>query len=79
MSLSDLFCVDRFRDEFLELLRLALDMYYNEGRGEIALPNVGFTSALAAFVKIAKWRLSRLRKGICIVSRERNIEIDVAH
>ena len=41
MTLSDSFCVDRYRDEFLDLMRSGtVDIVFaNEQRGEVALPD----------------------------------------
>jgi hypothetical protein len=44
LTLSDAFCVGRYRDEFLDLIRSkTVDLVFaNEGRVDVALPDRGF-------------------------------------
>jgi sugar/nucleoside kinase (ribokinase family) len=78
LTLSDGFCVDRHRDEFLKLIRSGIDILFaNESEikslyqteaFDIAAKNAGEDAELAV--------LTRSEKGSLIVSGEKSIEIE---
>ena len=75
LTLSDAFCVDRYRDEFLNLMRTgAVDLIFaNESELHSLYQTADFDTALAALrndVKLAV--VTRSEKGCVVVSRESN-------
>jgi sugar/nucleoside kinase (ribokinase family) len=75
LTLSDAFCVDRYRDEFLNLMRTgAVDLVFaNESELHSLYQTADFDTALAAIrddVKLAV--VTRSEKGCVVVSREAN-------
>ena len=73
LTLSDAFCVDRYRDEFLNLMRTgAVDLVFaNESELHSLYQTADFDTALAALrndVKLAV--VTRSEKGCVVVSRE---------
>ena len=80
LSLSDSFCVDRHREEFIDLIRNGVDIIfaneseitslYETSDFEIAAQNAGRDTRLAA--------LTRSAKGSVILSEGRRLEIPVA-
>jgi sugar/nucleoside kinase (ribokinase family) len=75
LTLSDAFCVDRYRDEFLNLMRTgAVDLIFANERELTSLYQTsdfdGAVSALRNDVKLAA--VTRSEKGCIIVSREEN-------
>ena len=75
LTLSDAFCVDRYRDEFLHLMRTgAVDLVFaNESELKSLYQTADFDTALAALrndVKLAV--VTRSEKGCVVVSRESN-------
>ncbi|MEO0327051.1 MAG: adenosine kinase [Pseudomonadota bacterium] len=78
MTLSDAFCVDRYRDEFLELMRSgAVDMVFaNEGELKSLYQTSDLNSGLSAIREDCMLSAVTMgEKGSIIVSRERNIEV----
>ena len=81
LSLSDAFCVDRYRDEFLNLMRTgAVDLIFaNEGELKSLYQTADFDSAVKALrsdVKLAA--VTRSEKGCIVVSRESNEAVAAA-
>jgi sugar/nucleoside kinase (ribokinase family) len=81
LSLSDAFCVDRYRDEFLNLMRTgAVDLIFaNEGELKSLYQTADFDSALSGLrndVKLAA--VTRSEKGCVVVSRESNEAVTAA-
>lgn len=75
LTLSDAFCVDRYRDEFLTLMRSgAVDLIFaNESELKSLYQTADFNSGIAALrddVKLAV--VTRSEKGCIVVSRESN-------
>jgi adenosine kinase len=75
LTLSDAFCVDRYRDEFLNLMRTgAVDLIFANERELTSLYQTsdfdGAVSALRNDVKLAA--VTRSEKGCIVVSREEN-------
>jgi sugar/nucleoside kinase (ribokinase family) len=73
LTLSDAFCVDRYRDEFLQLMRSgAVDLIFaNESELKSLYQTADFDTAVAALrgdVKLAV--VTRSEKGCIVVSRE---------
>src|SRR5262245_21531578 len=81
LTLSDAFCVDRYRDEFLNLMRTgAVDLIFANDRELHSLyQTADFDSAVAALrndVKLAA--VTRSEKGCIVVSRESNEAVAAA-
>jgi sugar/nucleoside kinase (ribokinase family) len=81
LTLSDAFCVDRYRDEFLNLMRTgAVDLIFaNERELHSLYQTADFDSAVAALrndVKLAV--VTRSEKGCIVVSRESNEAVAAA-
>jgi sugar/nucleoside kinase (ribokinase family) len=81
LTLSDAFCVDRYRDEFLNLMRSgAVDLIFaNERELHSLYQTADFDSAIAALrndVKLAA--VTRSEKGCIVVSRESNEAVAAA-
>jgi sugar/nucleoside kinase (ribokinase family) len=81
LTLSDAFCVDRYRDEFLNLMRTgAVDLIFaNERELHSLYQTADFDSAVAALrndVKLAA--VTRSEKGCIVVSRESNEAVAAA-
>jgi sugar/nucleoside kinase (ribokinase family) len=81
LTLSDAFCVDRYRDEFLNLMRTgAVDLIFaNERELHSLYQTSDFNSAVAALrndVKLAA--VTRSEKGCIVVARESNEAIAAA-
>ena len=81
LTLSDAFCVDRYRDEFLNLMRTgAVDLIFaNERELHSLYQTADFDSAVAALrndVKLAA--VTRSEKGCLVVSRESNEAVAAA-
>ena len=73
LTLSDAFCVDRYRDEFLQLMRSgAVDLVFaNEAELKSLYQTADFDTAVAALrndVKLAA--VTRSEKGCVVISRE---------
>jgi len=77
LTLSDSFCVDRFRDEFLELVENRVDILFANEAEITALYQVeNFDAALKKIQKIGKLAaLTRSEKGSVIVSGDQVIEV----
>jgi adenosine kinase len=81
LSLSDAFCVDRYRDEFLNLMRTgAVDLIFaNEGELRSLYQTADFDSAVAALRNDVKLGVvTRSEKGCILVSRESNQAVAAA-
>jgi adenosine kinase len=81
LTLSDSFCVDRYRDEFLNLMRTgAVDLVFaNESELRSLYQTADFDTALAAIrndVRLAV--VTRSEKGCVVVSRESNEAVRAA-
>jgi sugar/nucleoside kinase (ribokinase family) len=81
LTLSDAFCVDRYRDEFLNLMRSgAVDLIFaNERELHSLYQTADFDSAIAALrndVKLAA--VTRSEQGCIVVSRESNEAVAAA-
>ena len=81
LTLSDSFCVDRYRDEFLNLMRTgAIDLVFaNESELHSLYQTADFDTALAAVrndVKLAV--VTRSEKGCVVVSRAANEAVRAA-
>jgi adenosine kinase len=81
LTLSDSFCVDRYRDEFLNLMRTGqVDLVFaNESELRSLYQTADFDTALAAVrgdVKLAA--VTRSEKGCVVVSREANEAVRAA-
>jgi sugar/nucleoside kinase (ribokinase family) len=81
LTLSDSFCVDRYRDEFLNLMRSgAVDLVFaNESELHSLYQTADFNTALAAVrndVKLAA--VTRSEKGCVVVSRASNEVVSAA-
>jgi len=81
LTLSDAFCVGRYRDEFLNLMRTgAVDLIFaNESELKSLYETADFDSAVAALrgdVKLAV--VTRSEKGCVVVSRESNQVVKAA-
>jgi adenosine kinase len=81
LTLSDAFCVDRYRDEFLSLMRTgAVDLIFaNESELKSLYQTADFNSAIAALrhdVKLAV--VTRSEKGCIVISRESNEVVGAA-
>jgi sugar/nucleoside kinase (ribokinase family) len=81
LTLSDSFCVDRYRDEFLNLMRTgAVDLVFaNESELHSLYQTADFDTALAAVrndVKLAA--VTRSEKGCVVVSRAANEAVRAA-
>lgn len=79
MTLSDSFCVDRFRDEFLELMRSgSVDIVF---ANEAELKSLYQTSDLTTAINAVRddctlTALTLGEKGSMVITRERSLEID---
>ncbi len=79
MTLSDSFCVDRFRDEFLELMRSgSVDIVF---ANEAELKSLYQTSDLKTGINAVRndctlTALTLGEKGSMVITRERSLEID---
>jgi len=81
LSLSDAFCVDRYRDEFLNLMRTgAVDLIFaNEGELRSLYQTADFDSAVVALRNDVKLGVvTRSEKGCIVVSRESNEAVTAA-
>jgi sugar/nucleoside kinase (ribokinase family) len=81
LTLSDAFCVGRYRDEFLNLMRTgAVDLIFaNESELKSLYETADFDAAVAALrgdVTLAV--VTRSEKGCVVVSRERNEAVSAA-
>ncbi len=79
MTLSDPFCVDRYRGEFLELMRSgAVDIIFaNEVELLSLYETSSFSSAIDAVRQDCKLAaITRSEKGSLAVSREKTVEVD---
>jgi sugar/nucleoside kinase (ribokinase family) len=77
LSLSDAFCVDRWRDEFLELIRTGtVDILFaNESELHSLYQTADFDTAVEALRKDARLAIvTRSEKGCVVVSAERIVE-----
>jgi sugar/nucleoside kinase (ribokinase family) len=73
LTLSDAFCVDRWRDEFLQLVRSGtVDLLFaNEAELRSLYQTADFNTALAALRKDARIAIvTRSEKGCVVISRE---------
>jgi sugar/nucleoside kinase (ribokinase family) len=78
LSLSDAFCVDRWRDEFLELIRNGtVDMLFaNESELRSLYQTADFDTATAALRKEARFAVvTRSEKGCVILMRDEIAEV----
>lgn len=78
MTLSDPFCVDRYREEFLELMRSGtVDIVFANEHELISLYQTSsFETALEAIKQDCKLAaITRSEKGSVIVSREENVTV----
>jgi sugar/nucleoside kinase (ribokinase family) len=77
LTLSDSFCVNRYHDEFLELIAAHVDIVFaNEAELEALYPNTPFAEAatlLADQVELAA--ITRSEKGSVLVSGDQRIEV----
>jgi sugar/nucleoside kinase (ribokinase family) len=81
LSLSDLFCVDRHRDEFLDLLRTgAVDLIFaNEHELRSLYATANLDTALAGVRKDAPLAVvTRSEKGCLVVTREETLAVPAA-
>jgi len=81
LTLSDAFCVDRYRDEFLALMRSgAVDLVFaNESELKSLYQTADFDTAVAALrndVKLAA--VTRSEKGCVVISRETHDSVSAA-
>jgi len=79
MTLSDPFCVDRYREEFLDLMRSGtVDVVFANEHELISLyQTASFETALAAARQDCKLAaITRSEKGSIILTREENLVID---
>jgi sugar/nucleoside kinase (ribokinase family) len=81
LTLSDAFCVDRYRDEFLQLMRSgAVDLVFaNESELKSLYQTADFDTAVAALrndVKLAA--VTRSEKGCVVISRESHESVSAA-
>ena len=81
LTLSDAFCVDRYRDEFLQLMRSgAVDLVFaNESELKSLYQTADFDTAIAALrndVKLAA--VTRSEKGCVVISRESHDSVSAA-
>src|SRR5882672_2842823 len=78
LTLSDAFCVDRWRDEFLGLMRAGtVDLLFaNEAELRSLYQTADFDSALAALRREARLAVvTRSEKGCVVVSRHRTLPV----
>jgi adenosine kinase len=81
LSLSDAFCVDRWRDEFLGLVRSGtVDLLFaNEAELHSLYQTADFDTALAALRREARLAVvTRSEKGCVVVSREGVLAVPAA-
>jgi sugar/nucleoside kinase (ribokinase family) len=81
LTLSDVFCVDRHRAEFVDLIRSGkVDIVFaNESEAHALYETADFDSAVEAFRKDAKLAvITRSEKGSLIVSREGTQAVNAA-
>ncbi|MEL7428855.1 MAG: adenosine kinase [Pseudomonadota bacterium] len=79
MTLSDSFCVDRYRDEFLELVRSGtVDIVFaNEAELKSLYQTADFSSALSAIREDCSLAaVTRSERGSVIVTRSETVEVD---
>jgi adenosine kinase len=81
LTLSDAFCVDRYRDEFLQLMRSgAIDLVFaNEAELKSLYQTADFDTAVKALrddVKVAA--VTRSEKGCVVISRESHESVSAA-
>lgn len=79
MTLSDTFCVDRYRGEFLDLLRTGtVDIVFaNEGELKALYETADLGTAVNAIRKDAKLAaVTRSEKGSMVVTREKTVEVE---
>jgi len=81
LTLSDAFCVGRYRDEFLNLMRTgAVDLIFaNESELKSLYETADFDTAVTALrndVKLAV--VTRSEKGCVVISREDNVAVSAA-
>ncbi|MDX6807512.1 adenosine kinase [Terrihabitans rhizophilus] len=78
LSLSDQFCVDRYRAEFLELVRSGtVDLLFaNEGELKSLYETADFDSAVSALREDARFAVvTRSEKGALVVTREETLAV----
>jgi sugar/nucleoside kinase (ribokinase family) len=78
LTLSDSFCVDRYRAEFLDLLRTgAVDLVFaNESEAKSLYETADFEAAVAGLRNDARAAVvTRSEKGSLVVSREQTLEV----
>jgi sugar/nucleoside kinase (ribokinase family) len=78
LSLSDLFCVDRYRAEFLELIRTGkVDFVFaNEAEAKALYGTADFDTALSALRNDAKAAVvTRSEHGALVVTREETLAV----
>jgi len=81
LTLSDAFCVGRYRDEFLNLMRTgAVDLIFaNESELKSLYETADFDTAVAALRKDVKLAVvTRSEKGCVVVSGEKNEAVEAA-
>ena len=81
LTLSDAFCVDRWRDEFLELMRdKTVDLLFaNEAELHALYQTADFDTAVAALRQDAGLAIvTRSEKGCLVVSREHTLAVPAA-
>ena len=81
MTLSDSFCVDRYREEFLDLLRSgAVDIVFaNESEAKALYETADFDTAIAALRQDAQLSAVTLgARGSLVVTREETRQVGVA-
>jgi sugar/nucleoside kinase (ribokinase family) len=74
LSLSDAFCVDRWRDEFLELIRTGIVdiLFANEAELRSLYQTADFATALSALTRDAKLAVvTRSEQGCVVVTRDK--------
>lgn len=79
MTLSDSFCVDRYRDEFLELIRTkTVDIVFaNEAELKSLYQTSDFETAISIIRDECELAaVTRSEKGSVIVTREKTVEVD---
>ena len=79
LTLSDSFCVDRFRDEFLELMRNGtVDIIFaNDAELKSLYQTSDLASAIAAVREdVAMTAVTKGEQGSTVVTREKTVDVD---
>ena len=78
MSLSDLFCVERHKQDFLELVKNRLNLVFANEQEILSLTNSNSFDEVVSFAKVLKKEIiiTRGAKGAMVINGEKIVECD---